>query len=192
VTAQVLQGIDAAVPVLAARIAEEARQGRGPAPLLVCIDGWSGAGKTALGEALAGKVGCAIVHMDDLYGGWDGLERAWPRLAAWVVEPLRAGRTATWRAFDWAAGQFTGPKLRVAPGQIVIAEGCGSAPRAADGVAHLIVWVEAPAAIRWRRALARDGEAAAPLLRAWAADEAVHHAREGTRERADVIVGTGG
>jgi hypothetical protein len=143
-----------------------------------------------LGEALATRVGADIVHMDDLYGGWDGLDRAWPRLDEWVLEPLRAGRPAVFRAFDWVAGTFTGQRVRVEPGQILLAEGCGSAPRAADGVAHLIVWVEANAGVRWRRVLARDGEAEADHLRAWGVAEAEHFAREGTRSRAEVSVRT--
>jgi hypothetical protein len=126
--------------------------------------------------------------MDDLYGGWDGLERAWPRLLKWVLQPLRAGIAAEFRAFDWGVGRFSGPWVRVAPGRPVIVEGCGSAPRAADGVAALIVWVEAPAEECWRRLMARDGPAATAHLRSWLAGEAEHHAREGTRARAEAIV----
>ncbi|MDR1294722.1 MAG: AAA family ATPase [Bifidobacteriaceae bacterium] len=157
---------------------------------MICIDGPMGSGKTTLAGALAREVGGAIVHMDDLYGGWDGIDRAWPRLVSSVLTPLRAGHAAAVRTFDWSAGGFTGPVTRIESGRPVIAEGCGSAPRLADGVAQLIVWVDAALPVRLARVARRDGPAQSENLRAWAVSEAVHYAREGTRDRADVIVRT--
>jgi uridine kinase len=180
------------VAALADRVRAVRPSGPARVPPLICLDGPAGSGKTTLAEALAPEVGGVIVHMDDLYGGWDGLDRAWPRLVAWVLAPLRAGREASVRAFDWHAGTFTGPVTRIGPGCPVIAEGCGSAPRAADGVADLIVWVAAAVEVRRERLRMREGEEASENLRAWERAEAAHYAREGTRERADVIVHTGG
>jgi uridine kinase len=173
-----------------AAAAERTSSAADPEPFLICLDGPSGAGKTTLAQILAAETGACVVHMDDLYGGWDGLDRAWPRLEAWVLEPLRAGCTARFRAFDWRADTFAGPLQRIRPGRIVLAEGCGSAPRAADGVARLIVWVDAPAPIRWERTRRRDGSSAEASLRAWAAAEAEHFAREQTQSRSDVTVQT--
>ena len=43
---------------------------------VVAIDGPSGAGKTYFTTALAQRIPSAhVLHMDDLYPGWDGLER---------------------------------------------------------------------------------------------------------------------
>jgi hypothetical protein len=53
----------------------------------------------------------------------------------------------------------------------------------------LLVWVEAPEAERFRRAMERDGDAYRPHWDRWARQERIHFAREGTRARADVVVG---
>lgn len=49
------------------------------------------------------------------------------------------------------------------------------------------VWVETGRAVRLRRGLTRDGEDALPLWRTWMAAEDEHFAKDGTRERADVV-----
>ena len=40
---------------------------------VIAIDGPAGSGKTTLGDALAER-GAAVLHLDDLYDGWSGLE----------------------------------------------------------------------------------------------------------------------
>jgi uridine kinase len=73
------------------------------------------------------------------------------------------------------------------PGVLVV-EGCGAAQRSVDAFASLRIWVEAPAALRLERGLARDGEAIRAEWERWMTLEAEHFARESTRERADVLV----
>ena len=48
--------------------------------------------------------------------------------------------------------------------------------------------LEAPEPVRKARALARDGDVFAPYWDRWAADDTVVHARERTRERADLVI----
>lgn len=178
-----------AVPALVGRVLEP-----GPrlgAVRLVCIDGPAGSGKTTLAAALARVLvgrgaDVAVLHLDDLYEGWAGLEgNLWPRLAAQVLEPLRRGRPGRYQRYDWYAGAFDG-WVDVPVPQVLVLEGCGSARRAADGLVVLRVWVEAPPDVRLARGLERDGEAMRPQWERWMADEAAHFAREATRERADV------
>jgi uridine kinase len=69
---------------------------------------------------------------------------------------------------------------------VLIVEGCGSSPRSLDPWTSLRIWVEAPAALRVARGLARDGAGVEPQWRRWQATEAAEFAREGTRARADV------
>ena len=70
----------------------------------------------------------------------------------------------------------------------LVVEGCGAARRAADPVAVLRVWVEAPSDVRLARGLARDGEAMRAEWLTWMRAEDAHFAAEATRERADVLV----
>nr|WP_243861186.1 uridine kinase [Cellulomonas uda] len=158
---------------------------------VVCVDGPAGSGKTTAGDGLVERasargVRALVVHLDDLYAGWSGLEGTlWPRLAAQVLEPLRRGRPGRFQRYDWTAGRFA-DWVDVPVPELLVVEGCGSAQRACDPIAVLRVWVEADRALRLERGLARDGEDARAHWLRWMADEAAHFARERTRERADV------
>jgi len=160
---------------------------------LVCVDGPAGSGKTTAAarvEALLARRGhgVAVVHLDDLYDGWDGLEGTlWPRLSAQVLEPLRRGRPGRFQRYDWSTGAFA-DWVDVPVADVLVVEGCGSARREADEVASLRVWVAAPDDLRLARGLARDGAAARDHWTAWMADERAHFARERTRERADLRI----
>jgi uridine kinase len=158
---------------------------------LVCVDGPAGSGKTSFAGRLADRlegetIRVGVVHLDDLYDGWSGLEGSlWPRLAAQVLEPLRRGRPGRYQRYDWVAGAFADWADVPVP-DVLVLEGCGAARRASVPDAVLSVWVEAPAELRLARGLERDGEAMRGEWIAWTAREAAHFGRERTRERADV------
>lgn len=156
---------------------------------LVCVDGPAGSGKSTLAAALTAQLGtgCAVVHLDDLYEGWAGLAGVWDRVEAQVLEPLAAGRPARYRRYDWLDGAFAEWVEMPVP-EVLVLEGCGSAPRAVDGRAVLTLFVEAPDDVRLARGLARDGEAQREHWTAWMREEAAEFAREDTRARADVVV----
>lgn len=178
---EVLQGLVARCP---------ARLGPGR---LVCVDGPSGSGKTTAAASLARALeanGHAVValHMDDQYDGWGGLGDAPGRVAREVVEPLAAGRAGRYRRYDWYAGAFAEEHVvpAVGPRDVVLLEGVGSGAAPLAAYRSLLVWVEAPAALRLRRGIERDGPAAEPHLRAWSRAETAHFAAHGTRAAADL------
>ena len=179
----VLSHSTTAVAVAGAALAAPARLGR---VRLVVVDGPAGSGKTTFADALAGAAGATVLHLDDLYDGWTGLEGSlWPRLSAQVLEPLRRGLPGRFQRYDWGAGAFA-DWVDVPVPPLLVLEGCGSARRAADQFASLRIWVEAAPDLRLERGLARDGSDARPQWEAWMLDEAEHFAREDTRARADV------
>lgn len=186
-------------PVSVSRLADVVRAAapRLGAVRLVVIDGPAGSGKTTLAAALAASLraeGLDVVafHLDDIYEGWAGLYGVGERFAAWVLEPLAAGRPGRYRRYDWAAGKFAEWCDLLVP-DVLIVDGCAAAQRSVDDVAALRIWVEAPAALRLERGIARDGEALRAEWLRWMALEAEHFERESTRERADVLVdGTAG
>lgn len=154
---------------------------------LVVVDGPAGSGKTALAAQLGDALPAQVLHMDDLYEGWRGLEPAWGRLDAGVLTPLAAGRAGRYRRFDWHLDRFAEwHDVPVAP--YLVVEGCGAGRREADEVAALRVWVEAPDDVRLRRGLDRDGEDQRDHWLAWMAAEREHYRRNATRERADVVL----
>ncbi|WP_324277611.1 hypothetical protein [Blastococcus brunescens] len=69
---------------------------------------------------------------------------------------------------------------------VLVVEGCGSSLRALDPWTTLRLWVEAPAALRLTRGLARDGADLAEEWQRWLVTEAAEFAREDTRARADL------
>ncbi|GAA1475584.1 hypothetical protein GCM10009623_00300 [Nocardioides aestuarii] len=153
---------------------------------LVCIDGPAGSGKTTFAAAIHRLRPCRVVHMDDLYAGWDGLGAVHAQLAT-LVAPLARGETGRHRRWDWQAGDWA-EEVAVAPSPLLVLEGVGSAAPVAARQATAIVWVEAAHDVRRARALARDGDDFAPYWDAWAAAEAEHFERHRTREIADLVL----
>ena len=156
---------------------------------LVCVDGLAGAGKSTLARGLAAVARVQLVHTDELLEGWAGL----PGLAATLdalLRPLAAGEPSSWTRWDWHASGWA-ESHPLSPGGLLVLEGVGSAPALIDDLVTTLVWVEAPREERLRRGLARDGEAMRPHWERWLDDEAALHAREGTRERADLVYETG-
>lgn len=185
-------------PAEPADVAALAARAHGASPRLgavrlVCVDGLAGAGKSTLAAAVAEDLErshgarCVVVHMDDLYDGWTGLARVWPRVEEQVLGPCSVGLPVRYQRYDWHGGGFR-EWVEVPVPDVLVLEGCGSAPRAVDDRAVLTVFVEAPAPVRLARGLARDGEAEREHWLAWMEDEAAQLAREGTRARADVVV----
>ena len=154
---------------------------------LVSIDGPAGAGKTTLAAAVASLApGALVIHMDDLYEGWDGLPEVGRQLAG-LLRPLAERLPGSYRRYDWDAGAFA-ETVTVEPTDLMVLEGVGSGCRMHDDLIGVLVWVDAPYELRMRRGIERDGEAFAPHWKAWAEAEGAMFARHCTRQRADLVV----
>jgi uridine kinase len=162
---------------------------------LLCVDGPAGSGKTSLARAVADVAAeghsVRLVHMDDVYEGWAGLDAAPSRLARDLVRPLLQGRPGRYQRYDWHAGRLA-EWHTVDPVDLLVLDGVGSGAETYDAAITTLVWVEAPPALRLARGIARDGEQVRPFWTAWMADEDALFARERTRQRADVLVDESG
>jgi uridine kinase len=155
---------------------------------LVCIDGPAGSGKTTLAAQVADRTSATVVHMDDLYAGWAGLATvAEPVLG--VLAPLAEGRPGRYRRWDWTASRRSEEHV-VEPGPLLLLEGVASGGLGWARWCTVLVWVEAEAATRLARGLARDGEEVRPRWVRWMTQEQEVFARERTRDRADLVVQT--
>jgi RecA/RadA recombinase len=155
---------------------------------LICVDGPAGSGKTTLATALADMTQAPVVHMDDLYAGWEGLTDGIAQLET-ILLPLVGGAPGTYRRYDWHHGAYA-ETVMVPPSPLLVIEGVGSGAAAYDGLRTALAWVDAPEEVRKRRGLDRDGNTFAPHWDAWATAETDHFAHDQTAARADIIVTT--
>lgn len=181
-------GEDVAVAVAEAARRAVPRCGR---TRVLAVDGRSGAGKTSLAVGLRAALGAPVVALEELYGGWDALERGIDLLVSAVLEPLSAGRAARVPRYDWVAAAWDTP-WTLEPPALLIVEGVGAGARRAAAYASVLVWMEAPESVRKKRALDRDGETFAPHWDMWAAQEEAMLAREHTPDRADFLIDAAG
>ena len=172
---------------LVGRRRQPQRPARTGKALVIAIDGRSGAGKSSLAAELAAALGAPVVALEDLYGGWDGLERGIDLLVCDVLAPLRAGRAALVPRYDWAAGDW-GEPWPLEPPEVLIVEGVGAGAKRAAAYTDVLVWIEEPPDVRKNRALTRDGATYAPHWDTWAAQEDALLARDPIPARADLVI----
>jgi energy-coupling factor transporter ATP-binding protein EcfA2 len=160
---------------------------------LICVDGPAGSGKTTLAAAIRRAVpremSRRVVHLDDLYPGWDGLRAGVVHVAEAVVTPLAQGRPGRYRRWDWHASA-PGPWMEVPLVDVLVLDGVGAGALAYDELITTLVWVEADHGVRLTRGITRDGPASGDDFVAWMAREAPYLEEQRTRERADVVVRT--
>ena len=171
--------------VLAATRAAPPRAG---ATSVLAIDGRSGAGKSTLAQALALALDAPIVALEDLYGGWDGLEHGVSLLLNEVLRPLADGNAANVSHYDWLTAAWSEPWVLAPPEQLIV-EGAGAGARSLAPYTSVLIWLELPAARRRERALGRRyGELYAPHWERWALQEDAFFERERPHERADLVI----
>ncbi|OFI36808.1 aminodeoxychorismate synthase component I [Arthrobacter sp. SW1] len=145
-----------------------------PAPVIIAVDGRSGAGKTTLAVELAARLRehhkVSLFHLEDIYPGWNGLSAGIERYVTTVLAPLRRGVAAEWVSWDWEK-HYDGAAHTTLPAEIVVVEGVGAAAEAARPLLDAVIWVEAPVEDRRRRAIERDGSGYEPFWDTWAAQE---------------------
>ena len=181
---------------LDALLAHARREVLGPQnPRIVGIDGPSGAGKTTFADSLAEELFAQtgkrpqIVHMDDLYPGWDGLAEAVNLVATHVLEPLSSGNDGGFRRWDWVAGRRA-EVVHVPVADWIVLEGVGSGSRRCRRHLAALVWLEADRDTRMTRGMERDGESFRPHWESWAVQEEKLFTAEDTRSHAAVIIHT--
>ena len=149
-------------------------------PILL-IDGRAGSGKSTLAEQVQnqffklGESAPRVIHMDDLYPGWDGLQLGVEYLQRAVLNPLSRREVAHYQLFDWASGERKEWR-EFAGGTPLIIEGCGSINRNSIEFADLSVWLEVSEDIRRERWVNREGND--QHWASWSAQELDFYARE--------------
>jgi len=172
---------------------------KNPTPIIL-IDGRAASGKSSLAAQLKNVLfkeleqAPRLIHMDDLYQGWEGLQLGSFYLNQQILQPLSAGKPAHWQLWDWQEGErgradepgngwreFSG-------GTPLIIEGCGAISRVSSELADFRVWIEAPKEIRHARWLERDGEKFNDFWHIWAAQEDEFYQQEKSQQLADLVI----
>lgn len=160
---------------------------------LVCVDGPAGSGKTTLAARIARETEARgltvmVLHMDDLYDGWDGAVRGFGLLRDHVLARIAGGLEGRYRRYDWDTGQYAERHDVPADLDLLVVEGVTCADRGVEPWPSLRIWVETTNSTRLERGIDRDGEALRDRWLDWMRWEREHFAAERTRERADLVV----
>ncbi len=159
---------------------------------LIGVDGRSGTGKTTLAARLAQVLepaGVPVVHLDDIYPGWDGLAEGIDMLVAGVLAPLCAGRDGRWRRWSWECDE-PGGWAEMPWAATVVVEGAGAGARACRPYLASLLWLHTDEVTRYTRAITRDGTSFAAQWDRWAAQEAAYLVSDEPTAHADVLVRT--
>jgi uridine kinase len=169
-------------------LADVARHLDASSATTVLIDGRSGSGKSTLTRQLRKHwTNSAVVRLDDVYPGWDGLPWSTEHVRTSLLEPRAKGAAGRWRSWSWVRDE-PGVWHAVEPGTRLVVEGVGVLTSSSRALVDLAIWVDADDADRKRRALdRRDDDDYASHWDDWAAQEVAFISTHHPRDSADLI-----
>ncbi len=161
---------------------------------IISIDGPAGAGKTTLASeiylALATKFSVEVIHMDDLYNGWENaLTDDLAKVLSYISDCHLNQSEFEYCVFDWENSHFMVPK-KFGPKQILILEGVGAGQSAISHARSVLIWMDIEAEVGYQRVLKRDGQSTAPEMSQWLRQQEKHFTLENTKNEADFILST--
>ena len=158
---------------------------------LIAIDGRAGAGKTTLAasfyEELSADKTVAVIHMDDLYDGWENAlsERLTQTLES-IVKSHQSKVAFEIDIFNWQSMSFDSKRV-IHPVDILILEGVGAGQKVVRDAGATLYWLDIDAEVGMQRVLNRDGNQIASQMKQWQIAQEIHFLRDKTRENAEHI-----
>jgi pantothenate kinase len=166
---------------------------RGNQTPIVLIDGRAGSGKSTFAEALQqqlfrdGESAPRVIHMDNIFEGWDGLALGSDYMVRFILLPLARRETASWQDWSWVKNQRSSWR-EFSGGTPLIIEGCGSLNERSKEHADISIWLEAREEVRRERWIQRERHL--EKFDFWAAQELDFYAREKSQSLADLVLKT--
>lgn len=143
---------------------------------VISIDGRCGSGKTTLGQFLAEKIDCNLIHMDDFYLPLSQRQQDWrehpgknmdfSRLIAEVFEPALAGKPIKYRPFLCKRQDF-GAERYLPPKKLTIIEGSYSQMPILRGYYTKMYFVTCSSEEQEKRLRRREGEGFGAFQALW-------------------------
>jgi uridine kinase len=159
----------------------------------ILIDGRAGSGKSTFAEALQqqlfrdGESAPRVIHMDNIFEGWDGLALGSDYMVRFILQPLARRETASWQDWSWVKNQRSSWR-EFSGGTPLIVEGCGSLTERSKEHADISIWLEASEETRRERWIQRERHL--EKFDFWAAQELDFYAREKSHSLADLVIRT--
>jgi uridine kinase len=164
-----------------------------PQPI-IAIDGPAGAGKTTLAaliqRALAKEFTIHLVHMDDLYAGWDcALDANFTETLMKIVSSHKSAEGISFAKFNWKENIFE-EKVQHESKKLLILEGVGSGQRAIREDLTSLIWIDITPLDGLTRVIARDGSEIEIHMQKWLTSQSEHFRENSTQEESDFILTT--
>lgn len=158
---------------------------------LIAIDGRAGAGKTTLAasfyEELSADKTVAVIHMDDLYDGWENaLGMRLTQTLESIVKSHQSKVAFEIDIFNWQSMSFDSKRV-IHPVDILILEGVGAGQKVVRDAGATLYWLDIDAEVGIQRVLNRDGNQIASQMKQWQIAQEIHFLRDKTRENAELI-----
>jgi uridine kinase len=166
---------------------------RGNQTPIILIDGRAGSGKSTFAESLQqqlfrdGESAPRVIHMDNIFEGWDGLALGSDYMVRFILQPLARRETASWQDWSWVKNQRSSWR-EFSGGTPLIVEGCGSLTERSKEHADISIWLEASEEVRRERWIQRERHL--EKFDFWAAQELDFYAREKSQSLADLVIKT--
>jgi uridine kinase len=166
---------------------------RGNQTPIILIDGRAGSGKSTFAEKLQqqlfrdGESAPRVIHMDNIFEGWDGLALGSDYMVRFILQPLARQETASWQDWSWVKNQRSSWR-EFSGGTPLIVEGCGSLTERSKEHADISIWLEASEETRRERWIQRERHL--EKFDFWAAQELDFYAREKSQSLADLVIRT--
>lgn len=162
---------------------------------MIAIDGPAGAGKSTLAKRIKSNLQeqsglkTAIVHMDDLYDGWENAltDQLTKTLINQILVPVSLAKNFSYRKYNWLSGSFGDFSEEDSP-EILILEGVGSGQKATRRYLDQLIWIDIDAETGLQRVLQRDGDYLENEMRVWQMRESSHFSKENTRDSATIRI----
>lgn len=158
---------------------------------LIAIDGRAGAGKTTLAARLFEELSLdktvEVIHMDDLYNGWEkALDEGLTKTLESIVKSHHKKVVFEIEIFNWHSMSFDSKEV-INPVDILILEGVGAGQKVVRDAGATLYWLDIDAEVGIQRVLNRDGNQIASQMKQWQISQETHFMRDKTRENAEHI-----